>query len=50
MLSLETCRQAKGRSKVERCDVEGEGTSKPRANPAPDAKAESGLSMEASLV
>ncbi|KAK1389308.1 putative serine/threonine-protein kinase [Heracleum sosnowskyi] len=46
----EAIRQTKGRSEVERCDVEGEGTSKIRAVPAPDANAESVLSMEASLV
>lgn len=45
-LLYETCRQAKGRSKVERYDVEGEGRTKSRDIPAPDANAESVLSME----
>ncbi|KAK1389310.1 putative serine/threonine-protein kinase [Heracleum sosnowskyi] len=43
---LDAIRQAKGRSKVERYDVQGEGTSKSRAMAAPDANAESVFSIE----
>lgn len=50
MLSLGTCRQAEGGHKGKRHDVEGEGTTESQAIPAPDANAESVLSIEASLV